>query len=715
MADQANPGSKSEIIQLRRLTRYHIPIILLLFTGAAMFLSNPLFSAAPAGKIIVVDQSGKADFTSIQDAINSLPEKADKQRIIYVRNGTYREKIFISKNFISLVGEDKNKTLLTQSIARDIWRCEHKDDWGVATINLSGTDIVLENLTITNSFGFDNSKNTEGIHIDCPADSLNHFKTVKSDGHQMALRSFATTRLIVRNCILRALGGDTVSPWNTEDGMFYFKDCLMEGGVDFYCPRGWAFAENCEFVAHGNVAAIWHDGSKHKDAKTVLVNCRFRGDDGFKLGRYHRDAQFYLINCSFADNMADAPIYLNPSNPQNTIQWGQRVYFYHSHRPAGDCDWMKDNLATAPGSPSAEEITTDWTFAGKWHPSKEAAVVNVKISSNNKAIKTEQPANPSTTDPIAENMLVYQRAVGGWPKAVNEIKVDYHQTLTDAEKTAIRNDSMHIDATIDNNATTREIRYLVKAYKQTKNKAYLQAAEKGIRYYLKAQYASGGWPQYYPDSALYRSQITYNDDAMVNVLNVLEDIVEQKNDFDVVDPSLIAKADAAVKKAIPCILRTQIVVDGKLTAWCAQYNKRTFQPEMARKFELVSISGDESVGIIRFLMRMKTPDDAVKKAIEAGVHWLEQVRINGYRYEDIPDSTLPRGKDRVLVPDPASTVWARFYEIGTNRPFFSGRNSIKVYDVKDVEPERRTGYGWYGTWPEKLIHKDFPAWEKRMQ
>jgi maltooligosyltrehalose synthase len=56
----------------------------------------------------------------------------------------------------------------------------------------------------------------------------------------------------------------------------------------------------------------------------------------------------------------------------------------------------------------------------------------------------------SSTDPVAENMLVYQRAVGGWPKAVNEIKVDYNKELTDAEKKAIRADSMHIDATIDN-------------------------------------------------------------------------------------------------------------------------------------------------------------------------------------------------------------------------------------------------------------------------
>lgn len=672
------------------------------------------FTASAAGKTLVVDLSGHGDFKSIQEAINSLPDNANEQRVIYIRNGIYREKVFIEKNFITLVGEDKNKTILTVSQARDIWRCSNPDDWGVATINLKGNDIVLENLSVINSFGVDNINNTEGIHIDCPSDSLNHFKTVRRDGHQMALRSFGTTRLIVRNCILRAFGGDTVSPWNVENGMFYFKDCLMEGGVDFYCPRGWAYAENCEFVAHGNVAAIWHDGSKVKDSKTVLVNCTFRGDDGFKLGRYHRDAQFYLLNCSFAKNMADAPIYLNPSNPQNVIQWGQRIYFYNCHRDGKDFAWYADNLAQAEGSPRPSEINLAWTFMGKWHPSPEPVKVDLTMT-NEQALKSfnETVEGSFALNQIADNMLVYQRAVGGWPKAVNEIKVDYNIPLTEAEAKVIRADSMHIDATIDNNATTREIRYLVNAYEQTNNRHYLYAAEKGIRYLLKAQNAAGGWPQYYPDSALYRSQITYNDDAMINVLNVLQDIVEKKNSFGAVDPSLVPKAQQAVQRGIQCILATQITANGKLTVWCAQYNKRTLQPEMARKFELVSLSGSESVGITRFLMRVKDPSAAVKKAIRAAIEWFETVKIKGYKYVDIVAPNEPKGKDRVIQPDPESVIWARFYEIGTNRPFFSGRDSIKKYDVKEIEVERRTGYGWYGTWPEKLLKTEYPTWAQK--
>jgi PelA/Pel-15E family pectate lyase len=674
-----------------------------------------LTAHAAGSKIIVVDAKGGGDFKSIQEAINSLPDAATSQRVIFIRNGVYREKIFVEKNFVSLVGEDKNKTLLQISQARDVWRCENPDDWGVATINLKGNDIVLENLTITNSFGFDNINNREGIHIDCPLDSLNHFKTVRRDGHQMALRSFATTRLIVRNCILRAYGGDTVSPWNVEEGMFYFKDCLMEGGVDFYCPRGWAYADNCEFVAHGNVAAIWHDGSKYKDSKTVLNHCVFRGDDGFKLGRYHRDAQFYILNASFANNMADAPVYLNPSNPQNIIQWGHRVYFFNSHRKGGDYAWHADNLQQAPGSPVASAINADWVFAGKWHPADQPTFIDPKLKSGSAgSAGIEKNIVQNDTDPVADNMLVYQRAIGGWPKAVNEVKVDYNKVLTETEKKAIRADSMHIDATIDNSATTKEIRYLVKAFKQTKNTSYLAAADKGIRYLLKAQNAAGGWPQYYPDSALYRSQITFNDDAMVNVLNVLQDVVEKKNGFDVVDPALAPLSAQAVSRGVQCILNTQIIVNGKLTAWCAQYNKRTLQPEMARKFELASLSGSESVGIARFLMRMKNPSEQVKQSIRAAVQWLDAVKIEGFKYIDIVAPAEPNGRDRVLVPQAGSTVWARFYEIGTNRPIFSGRDSQKKYSVTEIENERRTGYGWYGVWPEKLLKTEYPDWEKRI-
>lgn len=317
-----------------------------------------------AQKKIVVDASGKGDFKTVQGALNSLKDSSAIARTIYIRKGTYREKIYIEKSNIILEGEDREKTIIIASIARDEWRCGHTDDWGVATMNIGANDITLKNLTVTNNYGFDFTERT----IWCASDtSANKMKKLRKDGHQMALRTMnMATRLKAVNCRFRSFGGDTVSPWETMNGMWYFKDCIMEGGVDFYCPRGWAWAENCEFISHTGPAAIWHDGSGSKDSKTVLVNCKFTGYDGFLLGRYHREAQFYLVNCSFAKNMKDTPIYRVPTS--NTINWGERIYYYNCHREGGnDFAWYSNNL---PADVKVADITVNWVFGDRWSPEK---------------------------------------------------------------------------------------------------------------------------------------------------------------------------------------------------------------------------------------------------------------------------------------------------------------------------------------------------------
>lgn len=325
---------------------------LLLFTLAAIQFTQ-------AQTKLIVDAAGTGHYKTIQGAINSLPDSSATARIIYIKKGIYKEKLYIEKNNIVFEGEDKATTIITAAIARDEWRCEHNDDWGVATMNVGANDITLKNLTITNSYGFDFF---EDRLIYCPSDTATKQKKITKAGHQMALRTMHCTRLKAINCHFKAFAGDTVSPWEVENGMWYFKDCIMEGGVDFYCPRGWAFAENCEFIAHTGSAAIWHDGSRHEDSKTVLLNCTFKGYDGFLLGRYHRDAQFYLINCLFADNMKDAPIYRVATT--NNMQWGERIYYYNCHRKAGDYTWFNNNISKA----LAENVNAKWVFGERWNP-----------------------------------------------------------------------------------------------------------------------------------------------------------------------------------------------------------------------------------------------------------------------------------------------------------------------------------------------------------
>jgi len=186
-------------------------------------------------KRIVVDLTGKGDFKSIQAALNSLSDSSAEQRIIVIRNGTYKEKIYIEKHHITLQGENRERTIITQAIARDAWRCMHVKDWGVATMNVDGNDITLINLTVINNYG---QIFKENFSMYCPVDTVTRRKTITASSHQMALRTMNATRLKAMNCRFVAFGGDTVSPWNVEAGMFYFKDCILEGGVDFIVRAG---------------------------------------------------------------------------------------------------------------------------------------------------------------------------------------------------------------------------------------------------------------------------------------------------------------------------------------------------------------------------------------------------------------------------------------------------------------------------------------------
>lgn len=307
------------------------------------------------------------------------------------------------------------------------------------------------------------------------------------------------------------------------------------------------------------------------------------------------------------------------------------------------------------------------------------------------------------TDSKADKMLVYQLGNGGWPKQLEDKSVvNYDLALTPELKEKIKA-TTDLHATFDNKATSREVVYLLKAYKKTRNKNYLKAAEKGLDFILEAQYDNGGWPQYYPDRASYRSQITYNDDAMINVLNILQDIATQTNDFENVNAAYIEKAKTAVNKGLSCILKTQVKQKAKPAIWAAQYDKDSMLPEKARAFEPASLSTSESVSIIRFLMRFKNPSDEIKNSILGAVNWFSEYKISGYRFDR---EKAVSG----LIADKNTIVWARFYDLEKNIPIFGDRDNTVKFKLEELSPERRNGYAWYGNWGQKLIEKDYPKW-----
>ncbi|UOQ75038.1 pectate lyase [Hymenobacter cellulosilyticus] len=209
--------------------------------------------------------------------------------------------------------------------------------------------------------------------------------------------------------------------------------------------------------------------------------------------------------------------------------------------------------------------------------------------------------------------------------------------------------------------------------------------------------------------------MTYNDNAMVRVLNLLKAVAEKQGEYAALDPTLASAAKLAVDKGVSCILKTQYVQNGKLTAWCAQHDRKTLLPVKARAFELASLSGAESVGIVQFLMSLDNPSPEVKKSIQAAVAWFQAVKMEGYVLKDVVDAAQPTGRDRVIVPEAGAVLWARFYDLETNKPIYVGRDGQKRSQLSEIENERRAGYVYASTWPQKLLTKDYPKWQQKWE
>lgn len=302
---------------------------------------------------------------------------------------------------------------------------------------------------------------------------------------------------------------------------------------------------------------------------------------------------------------------------------------------------------------------------------------------------------------LAAIVVRHQSVQGGWPKNTDL----FAPPAADADP--------GLTNTIDNNATTLPLTFLAKVI--AAGDATPRAAfDKGIDYLLDAQYPNGGWPQYYPLRGGYYDAVTFNDDAMANVLNLLLDVAAAKAPYGFVDGARRARAAEAVRRGVDVIVKSQLRQNGRLTAWCAQHDPVTLAPAPARRFEPASLSGNESVGLVRFLVRLEDPSPEVIAAVDAAVAWFQAVAIPDVRIEAFRDAQ--GAADRRIVAAPgAGPLWARFYALQDNRPIFTGRDGIPRASLAEIEQERRAGYHYYGDWPKRLLERDYPAWQAQLQ
>lgn len=302
---------------------------------------------------------------------------------------------------------------------------------------------------------------------------------------------------------------------------------------------------------------------------------------------------------------------------------------------------------------------------------------------------------------VAENVLSWQTERGDWPKNTNT-----------AAK--FEGDRAKLKGTFDNGATIPELRFLARAFSATKKVEYEKAFLKGFDHVLAAQYANGGWPQSFPVGKGYDRHITFNDQCMVNIMNFVRD-VGREDSFAFVDEDRREKARRSFENGIECILKCQIRVDRKLTAWCAQHDEVDFSPRAARTFELASFSGGESAALVRLLMSLEKPNREVMEAVEGAVKWFEAVKLTGVKEVLVDDANAPKGKDKRVVEDAnAPAIWARFYDLKTMKPIFVDRDGVAKAKLSEIGYERRNGYAWLGTWPAGVL-KEYPAWKKRIE
>ena len=187
----------------------------------------------------------------------------------------------------------------------------------------------------------------------------------------------------------------------------------------------------------------------------------------------------------------------------------------------------------------------------------------------------------------------------------------------------------HYVATFDNHSTTAEMDFLADVWHATKREDCRAGFIKGLNFILAAQYPNGGWPQVYPLEGGYHDDITFNDDAMTHILELLHGIAATNLTIpSSTSPSASTRPTRRGRESTACS-RRRYVQNGKKTGWCAQFDPLTLQPSSARKMEPATLSGPESAHILKFLMTLTNPAPEVVACIENGLKWLDAVKITG--------------------------------------------------------------------------------------
>jgi pectinesterase len=297
-------------------------IILFIFLSVTL----ELFSANE----IIVAKDGSGNFTTIQDAVNSIPATNAEWKTIIVKNGLYNEQVSIKTCYIALVGESRSGTRIEFNLPRAVWYAAHGVNTGTGVVNIAGNmhDIVVANMFIRNTF--------EG--------SEDYTEVIRTET--------GSTKLWFVNLDVLCLWKDTFAPWGKAGGMYYVANCNFRGSIDAFCPRGYCYAIDCRFTETKSSSPIWHEGVATEDQKLVIQGGSVHSEYNkqVKLQNCQNYAKFYYLDVQLSDSIGS----LGASATTN---------FYGVKGLAGST-WFANTLTLA----NRKLIDAAWSFDGKWDP-----------------------------------------------------------------------------------------------------------------------------------------------------------------------------------------------------------------------------------------------------------------------------------------------------------------------------------------------------------
>jgi len=311
---------------------------------------------------------------------------------------------------------------------------------------------------------------------------------------------------------------------------------------------------------------------------------------------------------------------------------------------------------------------------------------------------------------LADAIISFQTPSGGWSKHTGYSKGPRQPGMQWTSQSD-PGKPPHYQATFDNAATVHEIEFLATIWEATNRDDCRDAALRGFDFILAAQFPNGGWPQVYPLEGGYHDNITFNDNAMTNVLQLLQAAVDDDRRYAFIDDERKRRLTDAFDRGVACVVEAQVVVDGRKTVWCAQHDPLTLEPTQARAFEPASLSGVESAHLIKFLMGISKPSPEVIASIEAGLAWLEDAQVKGL-------AKVKRDGRTIYVVDASSNdaYWARFYDLATGKPMFPGKDGVVYQSFEEMAAANdKLGYDYYSTQPGSIVRNGQKKWRKRLQ